>query len=182
MLQKTKYTLFGIFLAALGLWGLAVTIPNSFSSGEVVSAAKMNQNFQALKAAVDTLESKVGALETDNADLKDKLSALQAGMKAVASKTGQFGYALVNADGTLWPDANFDSSGSAVTSSKSATGLYFVTFPGLDLMRGTVMITDADPMSRCTIGFWNQTQVSVECYDVATGNPVDAAFTVLVVK
>ncbi|WP_456413420.1 hypothetical protein, partial [Oceanithermus profundus] len=81
MLYKTKYVLLGVFVTALGLWGLAVTIPNTFSSGEVVSAAKMNENFQALKTAVDTLEAKVAALE-------DKLSAVGPGQKALASKDG----------------------------------------------------------------------------------------------
>ncbi len=187
MLQKTKYIFLGIFLAALGLWGLAVTIPNSFSSGEVVSASKMNQNFQALKAAVDQLESKVAALEADNADLKDKLSAVQAGMKAVASKTGQFGYAYVVANGSLSTSASFNSSGSGVASLKVGTGDYEVSFLGLDTGEGTVMITTADPSSQCVNFYWEYdptgaTTVFVKCYDIATGNPVDAAFTVLVVK
>ncbi len=53
-------------ITALGLlvWGAAVTIPNSFADGDVISAAKMNANFAAVKAAVDTNESAVASLQT----------------------------------------------------------------------------------------------------------------------
>ncbi|GIW34284.1 hypothetical protein [Meiothermus sp.] len=43
---------------AAGLSALAVTIPNSFSAGQVISAAALNANFTALKTAVDALEAK----------------------------------------------------------------------------------------------------------------------------
>jgi hypothetical protein len=42
-------------LGLLGVYALAVSIPNVFSSGDVISAAKMNANFTAVKTAVDTL-------------------------------------------------------------------------------------------------------------------------------
>jgi hypothetical protein len=44
-------------MGVLGAIAFAVSIPNAFSSGEVISAAKMNANFAALKTAIDTLES-----------------------------------------------------------------------------------------------------------------------------
>jgi Phage Tail Collar Domain len=44
-------------LASLGLYALAASLPNIFSSGEVISASKMNENFLALKASVDKLEA-----------------------------------------------------------------------------------------------------------------------------
>jgi hypothetical protein len=53
-------------ITALGLlvWGAAVTIPNSFSDGDVISAGEMNANFAAVKTAVDANESAVAALQT----------------------------------------------------------------------------------------------------------------------
>jgi hypothetical protein len=44
-------------LGLLGMYALAVSIPNSFTAGDVVSAAKMNANFAAVKASIDTLEA-----------------------------------------------------------------------------------------------------------------------------
>jgi phage-related tail fiber protein len=51
-------TTFGC-LALAGVWGAtayaaAVTVPNTFSSGQVVSSSQMNANFQALAEAVST--------------------------------------------------------------------------------------------------------------------------------
>ncbi|WP_457632674.1 hypothetical protein [Oceanithermus desulfurans] len=113
MLQKTKYTLFGIFLAALGLWGLAVTIPNSFSSGEVVSASKMNQNFQALKAAVDQLESKVATLEANWAGLPTRQGFPRA-------------YVGVRVDGVIYDQ--FSTTGSAISVNRLSSGRYLISF------------------------------------------------------
>ena len=44
-------------LGLLGVYALAVSIPNIFAGGEVISAAKMNANFEALKTAVNALEA-----------------------------------------------------------------------------------------------------------------------------
>jgi hypothetical protein len=43
-------------LGLLGVYALAVNIPNSFTAGDVISAAKMNANFTATKTAIDVLE------------------------------------------------------------------------------------------------------------------------------
>ena len=47
----------GFAFTVLGV-ALAVTIPNAFTSGQVVSSAQVNANFTALKTAVDALEAK----------------------------------------------------------------------------------------------------------------------------
>jgi hypothetical protein len=44
-------------LGLLGVYALALSIPNGFTAGDVISAAKMNANFDALRAAVTALES-----------------------------------------------------------------------------------------------------------------------------
>ncbi len=52
-------------ITALGLlvWGAAVTIPNTFTNGDIISASQMNANFAAVKAAVDANESAVATLK-----------------------------------------------------------------------------------------------------------------------
>jgi hypothetical protein len=57
--SSLKSFVLGAALVATGLWAAAVTIPNSFSAGEVLSAAKLNANFAAIKTAVDALEAAI---------------------------------------------------------------------------------------------------------------------------
>ncbi|WP_456476038.1 hypothetical protein [Oceanithermus sp.] len=173
MLHKTKYVLLGVFVTALGLWGLAVTIPNSFSSGEVVSATKMNENFQALKDAVDALEA--------------KLAAVQAGQQAPPTQTGKLAYVWVTG-GTADATYRFNPSGGDITVSSPATGVYDVTFAGLDLGAGGVVQVTGYGLDNtyCKVRGWDtltppDTVVQVRCYD-ATGAAVDARFTVLVLR
>lgn len=47
--SNLKFFVLGAALVASGLWAAAVTIPNTFSTGEVLSAAKINANFAAIK-------------------------------------------------------------------------------------------------------------------------------------
>ncbi len=55
--KNLKYFALGAAIVAVGLGAMAVTIPNTFSSGQVISAAQVNANFTALKTAVDALEA-----------------------------------------------------------------------------------------------------------------------------
>jgi hypothetical protein len=57
MKNNIRSLIFGFIFTAIGV-ALAVTIPNNFSSGEVISSSKVNANFAALKTAVDALEAK----------------------------------------------------------------------------------------------------------------------------
>lgn len=47
----------------LGVYSLAVSIPNVFAPGDLITAEKMNANFTALKTATNTLEAKTTTLE-----------------------------------------------------------------------------------------------------------------------
>lgn len=69
--SNLKHFFLGAALVASGLWAAAVTIPNTFSAGEVISSAKMNANFATLKAATDTLEGKATTLENKVAALEN---------------------------------------------------------------------------------------------------------------
>ncbi|ADR37596.1 hypothetical protein Ocepr_2146 [Oceanithermus profundus DSM 14977] len=173
MLQKTKYVFLGIFIAALGLWGLAVTIPNSFSSGEVVSAAKMNQNFQALKDAVDALEA--------------KLAAVPPGQLTLPSQQGKLAYAWIYSDGTADSDYQFNSAGGAITGTKLATGQYEVTIPNIALNPGgNVQVTGYGSLPLfCNVGSWgtigSDTKVKVYCFNTG-GTAADSSFSLLAVR
>ncbi len=50
-------------LGTLGMYALAVSIPNVFAPGDFITAEKMNANFTALKTATNTLETKTATLE-----------------------------------------------------------------------------------------------------------------------
>jgi len=195
MLHKTKYVLLGVFVTALGLWGLAVTIPNSFSSGEVVSAAKMNQNFQALKDAVDALEAKVAALESANADLESKLAAVAAGDMALPSRDGALGYyQALNSGAPMAGDDYYNSSGGAINYAyDNTTYEYTITFAGLG-RGGSGTSAGVALVSPMGVQIYNTTCkaspnddgsdviVTVFCYDLDTGDPTPSTFGLLYVR
>lgn len=57
-MNQIRYVLLTITLVALvGVSALALNVPNSFVSGDVISAAEMNANFAAVEAAVTALEN-----------------------------------------------------------------------------------------------------------------------------
>jgi hypothetical protein len=64
--QKRLAWLAAVLLTPVGLWA-ATVIPNGFTDGDTLSAAKLNENFQALAAKIDAIEGKSWRLiyETD---------------------------------------------------------------------------------------------------------------------
>lgn len=63
-MNQIRYVLLAITIIALvGVSALALSIPNTFAPGEVISAAEMNANFAAVEAAVTALEAAVAVLE-----------------------------------------------------------------------------------------------------------------------
>jgi hypothetical protein len=54
--KNLKHIVLGFALGSFGLAALAVTIPNTFTSGKVISSSEVNANFAALKNAVDALD------------------------------------------------------------------------------------------------------------------------------
>ena len=84
-----RYVLLAVTALGLLVWGAAVTIPNSFTDGDVISASEMNANFTAVKNAVDTLEAnQAGAAQS-----------VDAGIQSVATTVGSYGSVDVNAPG-----------------------------------------------------------------------------------
>src|SRR5215831_3505470 len=80
-----------------------------------------------------------------------------------------------------------NSTGAQNTITRTATGVYAVTFPGIGAL-GTATVSaygtsGADPDARCKIKNWlatsgTGTQLTVLCYG-RTGTPVDSMFTAL---
>ncbi len=168
---KIKYLVLGALLASIGLWALAVTLPHTFNSGDEIKSAEMNANFQALKAAVDALES--------------KLAAVSAGMRALPSASGKAAYVWVYSSGTADTYYNFNSAGGTITATKTGTGKYSVTIPGFG-KAGNVQVTaygGAGP--HCGVLAWGASgsdgRVHVRCFDAA-GNLVDSAFTLFALR
>jgi hypothetical protein len=126
--SNLKYFVMGAIVAA-GLWGEAVTIPNTFSAGEALSAAKLNANFSALGTAVTALEAN-GSVSTarlaDNAVTIDKMADGAVGTSEVVnsaivnSKLADFSVTSVKiADGEVGTN---DLASNAVNGAKIADG------------------------------------------------------------
>lgn len=65
--RRTRLFKAGVTVVLLGLPVAAiaspVTVPNAFSTGEVISSSQMNANFTAVQTAVDDNDARVTALE-----------------------------------------------------------------------------------------------------------------------
>jgi hypothetical protein len=72
-------------------------------------------------------------------------------------------------------------SGSPVTVTRSAVGVYSVSFAGLNMTEGHVQVTGYGSANTwCKVSSWGSSTISVRCFDPA-GAPADALFTVLAV-
>jgi len=84
MTRAPSIRIMGI-LAALLVPALAVAafnLPHAFSSGEVLTAANLNSNFNAIKAELESLQARVTTLE-NNSSTKTDLTALQSRVATV---------------------------------------------------------------------------------------------------
>lgn len=103
-------------LGLLGVYALAVSIPNAFTAGDVISAAKMNANFDAMKTAVDSLETKAATTDTKTAALESAqpgqksfesgsggpIPAVTGAMSSVTLQAPSNGFAIVTASGSVF--------------------------------------------------------------------------------
>jgi outer membrane murein-binding lipoprotein Lpp len=176
-IERVKYLVLGALLASLGLWVFAVTLPHTFSPGQEIKSAEMNENFQALKDAVDALEAKV--------------DSIAAGQKAAPTKAGVLAYALVYLDGGL--GSKFNPTGRDIRIDHPANGEYHVTFEGVNLSNAVVLVSGyEDPMyvgttdNACYVREIRGETVKVLCYDLndsaAAGTPEDTDFVVLALR
>jgi hypothetical protein len=77
----------------------------------------------------------------------------------------------------------YNSAGGAITEAHSSTGVYTVTFAGLNWNPGTVLVNayGSSNADTCHVGGWNSPSVSVYCYTPA-GVADNSQFTIAVIK
>ncbi len=169
--------IFGSFVFLSAAVGYAVvTIPNTFTAGTSASADQVNENFAALKTAVDALEARLDGLGSN---------------PPMPSASGILGYATISTDGSTVSNS-FNSSGGAITSaSPHTTGLYAITFAGLG--NGTsqsgniqVTITDITTALDCraldqSITPFEDVEILIGCFD-SVGSSVDASTSVVYMR
>ncbi len=160
---------FGSFVFLSAAVGYAVvTIPNTFTAGTIASADQVNENFAALKTAVDTLQTQVATLQAAN---------------PLPSGAGRLAYAFVNEDGEVV--RSFNSSGGTNSAVVNADPVYTVTFPGLadeGSFDGNVQVTGANNLAYCVAdpdASGSDIVVTVSCYNSDVGNTVTADFMIL---
>ncbi|MBI2245595.1 MAG: hypothetical protein HYU55_17200 [Nocardioides sp.] len=74
----------------------------------------------------------------------------------------------------------YNRSGGAVNVVHNSTGSYAITFAGLNLNGGNVVVSGyGGTPTWCTIGSWGNSSVSVYCFDAA-GAAVDSYWTIAV--
>jgi len=74
----------------------SVTLPSTFTQGSVISSSEMNENFSAVKAAVDDSQAQIDGATTRITDLEAAKQNRIAGNCAAGSSIG-----AINADGTV---------------------------------------------------------------------------------
>ncbi|MCW2856412.1 MAG: hypothetical protein JWR52_2027 [Marmoricola sp.] len=76
----------------------------------------------------------------------------------------------------------YNSSGGAITVTRTGVGVYEVTFVGLDFYPGNVQVTAYGGGSeQCKSGGWGTDTAAVVCFD-STGAPVNTLFDLSVIK
>jgi hypothetical protein len=140
-MKKTNLRNFvtGLVVGALG-FALALTIPNTFTSGSPISSSAVNANFAAVKTAVDALEATITGKQ---ARVTGTCSSNQAVQSVAADGTVTCGgspraWAVVYADGTV----GSSSPGVTWTVTKVATGHYCIkTTPNIIATYAPVIAT-----------------------------------------
>jgi hypothetical protein len=153
-------------LGLFGMYALAVTVPNIFAAGDVISAAKMNANFAALEAEVNALKSKSLEFEA----FKNAAPTTKGTVRAFAAVS--FSGVVLN---------QYSSAGGTITVTKVAalTGVYNVVIPGggFKYTDDTVLITAVNNTKIvCNVNeLGNQDGIGVACHDV-DGTPANTNF------
>jgi hypothetical protein len=141
--------------ASLLVFGDAITKPNTFAAGEVVSAAEMNDNFDTVYAKVNTLDASVTSLQTVIGSLNASSSYWAYNAGALSYQGGYVGI------GTGSPATALDVAGTV-----SATGLNVTGAAAL----GATTATGLTVSGATALGTTTATSVT------ASGNVTAAAF------
>lgn len=112
-----------IIVLLLAVWGAAVSIPNTFSSGDVVSSGLINDNFTTLATAVTGVETFTGNLAGAPCTAGQAIAAVgSTGLPSCVAVSGGAGLTSVTHDGSLV------GAGTAGSPLKVAVPLNLTTF------------------------------------------------------
>ncbi len=100
----------------------------------------------------------------------------------VASGIAAYAWADDMATASYTPNAtySYNSAGGAITATRSAVGIYAITFAGLTIGSGDVQVTAYGGNRHCNVQNWTGSTVNVRCYDAANA-PADSRYDVAVV-
>ena len=120
---------FSITLAVLGVYALAVNLPNVFAAGDVISAKKMNDNFAALKTSIDSLET-VSARFGNNTSLAARSGGAECTLGEIILSAGSRGQGIPAA-GQLLPIAQNQALFSLLNTTYGGDGTTTFALPDL---------------------------------------------------
>ena len=162
---------YAMAFAGLNLGGgdVQVSAYNSSANCEVASWSSTTANIQCYDNAGSLVDSNYAVLLMAN---------------NVTSTATLLGYAWANnstsASYTPSTSYSFNSSGQAITATRSAAGSYAITFAGLAAI-GNVKVSAYSSSELCNVSSWSNTTANVRCYD-ASNTLTDTRYTVLVTK
>lgn len=114
--KNLKYFVMGAAIVAAGLGAFAITLPAAFTSGEVLTAAKLNDYFTRIKNAIDALEADGSVSTAKLADGAVTTAKLADGAVNAAKTADEAGFNTISA---------FPESAVAITS--TPTGVTNIT-------------------------------------------------------
>lgn len=186
MVNKMKYFFMGVFLALAGYSVLAaVNLPHTFKAGDPIKSSEVNENFDALKQAVETLQSQVSSLSSQQSTVNNRVSSLEQFKQDLPKAKGYPRvYALIKSDATI---NNFwSSTGASLSVSHPSTGIYIVKYSdNTGQIYGTPAFVTPynNPVACDTVPF--NDFIEVDCYGTGTVNDTkltDSAFFLLVLN
>lgn len=178
---------------AVGGGGAAVAVAmvpaNSVGSAQIIDGSVKSADLKnnGVKGA-DVKESSLG--QVPSAAYAGSAGGLTSGAINDPNAFGAANLGVVRA--YAWnhsPNANADltnngytynRSGGSVNVVHNSTGSYTITFAGLNLNGGNVVVSGyGGSPTWCTVGSWGSSSVSVSCFDAA-GAPADSYWTIAI--
>ena len=123
-MKPTHNIQLGLVVASAALMAGSVTIPNTFVANKTAKSSEVNENFSAVKAAVNGNANDIAANKSDISDNADGIATLNTDKQKRISATCAAGSAIrtINEDGTVVCETD-DDAGGDITRVTAAGGL-----------------------------------------------------------
>jgi hypothetical protein len=184
--KNLKYFFLGAFVVAAGFSVLAaVNLPHTFKAGDPIKSSEVNENFAALKQAVETLQGQVGSLSSQQSTLDGRVSGLEQFKQGLPTAKGfPRVYAFIKSDGTI--ERAWSSTGANLSVSHPSSGIYIVKYSDNNgQIYGTpAFVTPYNSPAACDSVPFNDF-IEVDCYGTGVVNDTkstDTAFFLLVLN